>query len=100
MPETTVSVEYLGLIQNVLGIEREEYCLPSGSTVGALLQMLLAQHGKPLGDCVFKADGQLRPVVEVYVNNCPVQALKGLETPLAGESKLSVIVGVQPDPGG
>lgn len=95
-----VRVEYLGLVNNVLGQQHEEYSMPAGATVQDLFQRILARHGEPFKVCALKPDGQLRPVTAVYVDNRHIQTLQGLDTPLTARPKVSVLVGVQPDPGG
>lgn len=98
--DCVVTVEYLGLVNNVLGQQREEYSIPEGATLRDLFLQILARHGEPFKVCALKPDGQLRPVTAVYVDNRHIQTLQGLDTQLTARPKVSVLVGVQPDPGG
>ena len=95
-----IKVEYLGLVSNVLGRECDEYSIPEGSTIKDLLAMMAARYGEPFKASVLRSDGQLRPVSAIYINNCNIQTLQGLDTPITAQRIISVVVGVQPDPGG
>lgn len=95
-----IRVEFLGLVNNVLGKENDEFSIQEGSTIKELLELMAARYGEPFKASVLRSDGHLRPVSAVYINNSNIETLQGLDTPLAGQSKISVVVGVQPDPGG
>lgn len=95
-----IRVEFLGLVNNVLGKENDEFSLPEGSTIKELLGIIVARYGEPFKASVLRSDGQLRPVSAIYINNSNIETLQGLDTALTGQNKISVVVGVQPDPGG
>ncbi len=95
-----INVEYLGLIRNVLNCSEEQYSMPLGSTVKALLQRLVERHGEQVGLCILTSEGQLRPMTEIYLDGSEISTRQGLDTPITGEGRVSVVIGVQPFPGG
>ncbi len=68
------------------GIENVE---ATGSTVGALLADVVAQH-PALGERIFE-NGELRRFVNVYLNNEDIRYLDDLETAVADRDEVSII---------
>jgi len=95
-----IQVDYIGVIHHVLKNTEEQYSVPLGSTVKDLLQRLVERHGEELAGCILRSDGQLSPLVEVFLNNEDIGRLQGLNTPLTGEDQVSILVGLFPMKGG
>ena len=95
-----VKVDYVGVIHHVLENTQEKYSLPPGSTVKALLHMLVERHGKEVADCILSSNGQLNSMVKVFLNNDDISRLQGLDTPITGESQVFILVGLIPVQGG
>jgi molybdopterin converting factor small subunit len=57
-------------------------------TAGAALRSL------PIANLVFDEHGELRPLVNVYVDGADVRHRDGLDTPLAGESTVRVVAAI------
>ncbi len=95
-----IRVEFLGLVNNVLGKEYDEFPIPEGATIKKLLETIVARYGEPFESSVLRSGGQLRPVSAIYINNTNIGTLQGLDTPITDKNIISVVVGVQPDPGG
>jgi sulfur-carrier protein len=57
-------------------------------TAGAALRAL------PIANLVFDEHGELRPLVNVYVDGADVKQGDGLETPLRGDSQLRVVAAI------
>ena len=60
------------------------------TSVGELLERLVAQHGE-LGRHLFADDGRLRSFVNVYVNDRDIRHLEQRETPVAPGDTVSII---------
>ncbi len=98
--ECLVSVEYMGLIGNVLQPNRQQYSVPAGSTVRTLLQTIKEKHGADVAGLFLKSDGSLRPTTEIYVNGCDIKKLREVDTLIGEESQVSVVVSLNAIPGG
>ncbi len=61
-----------------------------GSKVSEVLDDLVAQH-PPLRPHLFNGDGQLRPFVNLFLNEDNVRDLQGLDTPLNEGDRLLLI---------
>jgi molybdopterin converting factor small subunit len=61
-----------------------------GDTVGEALSEAARQH-EALQPHLFAADGQLRPYVNLFLNDEDVRDLQGLETPLKDSDRLMLI---------
>jgi sulfur-carrier protein len=57
-------------------------------TVGAALRAL------PIANLVFDERGELRPLVNVYVDGADIRHAEGLETPLGGDSQVRVVAAI------
>lgn len=57
-------------------------------TAGAALRAL------PIANLVFDEHGELRSLVNVYVDGADVKLAEGLETPLRGESTVRVVAAI------
>jgi sulfur-carrier protein len=58
------------------------------SSVGAALRAL------PISDLIFDESGELRGLVNVYVDGEDMRTRDGLETPLAGEEEIRVVAAI------
>jgi MoaD family protein len=65
----------------------------TGSTVGALLANLDAQH-PGFRERLFAEDGNLRRFVNIYVNDEDIRYLAQLETPVADGDTVSILPAV------
>jgi adenylyltransferase/sulfurtransferase len=68
---------------------QEEIDVPSG-TIGDALTSLTEQH-PDLKQHIFNEEGQLRPFVNLYLNQDDVRYLDGLATPVAEKDLLRII---------
>lgn len=95
-----VQVSYLGLVRNVIGCREETVNAAPGTTIGELLQFLVAKHGDPFQKSVFKNGGELRSTAQVCLNDCDITELQGFATQLGSGEEVSIVVGVYPPEGG
>jgi molybdopterin converting factor small subunit len=95
-----VNVDYIGVIHHVLESTEEQYSLSLGSTIKDLLQRLVERHGEEFAGCILRSDGQLLSTVKVFLNSKDISRLQGLDTPITGETEISVLVGLIPIQGG
>lgn len=100
MGETTVNVQYLGLLRNTVGCAEEDVVVPSDACVEDLLNMLKEKHGDQFTSVVFRSDGRLRALTQVIVEGLDIRDGEGLGTRIKGGDKVSVIVGIYPISGG
>lgn len=80
----------LVLLPSVLAAEaegRKKFELDA-PTVGAALRAL------PIANLVFDEHGELRPLVNVYVDGADVRRRDGLDTPLRAESTVRVVAAI------
>jgi molybdopterin converting factor small subunit len=61
---------------------------PDAETVGAALEAL------PVADLVFDERGDLRPLVNVYVDGVDMREREGLETPLDGGETIRLVAAI------
>jgi molybdopterin converting factor small subunit len=95
-----IHVSYLGLVRNVIGCGEENVGAAPGTTIGALLQFLVAKHGDPFQKSVFQNGGKLRSTAQVCLNDRDINELQGLATKLGNGEHVSIVVGVYPPEGG
>lgn len=98
--EQLVHVSYIGLVRNVIGCSEENVEVIRGATVGQLLAKLIAKHGPPFKQSVFKQTGDLRAMSQVCINDRDIAELCGLETKMDENENISILVGVYPPEGG
>jgi molybdopterin converting factor small subunit len=60
-----IHISYLGLVRNVIGCGEENVEAAPGTTIGELLQFLVAKHGDPFQKSVFRNGGELRSTAQV-----------------------------------
>lgn len=95
-----VHVSYLGLVRNVIGCGEENVEAAPGTTIGELLQLLVAKHGDPFKKSVFQNGGKLRSTAQVCLNDRDIDELQGFSTRLDSDEEVSIVVGVYPPEGG
>ena len=59
-----------------------------GATVGEALRAL------PIKDLLFDEAGELRPLVNVYVDRQDMRMLNGVETPLGGGEEIRIVAAI------
>jgi sulfur-carrier protein len=59
-----------------------------GNTVGEALRQL------PISDLIFDEAGELRGLVNVYVDRQDMRSRDGLDTPLAGDEEIRVVAAI------
>ena len=59
-----------------------------GATVGEALRAL------PIKDLLFDEAGELRPLVNVYVDRQDMRMLDGVETPLGGGEEIRIVAAI------
>ena len=62
----------------------------TGSTIGEVLQALVAAHPS-LRDQLFTGDGELNRFVNVYVNGQDVRYMEGVATPVADADEVRLL---------
>ena len=62
----------------------------AGSSVRELLENLTAQH-EGLRERLFADDAQVRPFINVFVNQENIRHLEGLDTPLADGDRVAIV---------
>jgi molybdopterin converting factor small subunit len=95
-----IHISYLGLVRNVIGCREETVNAAPGTTIGELLQLLVAKHGDPFQHSVLKNGGQLRATAQVCLNDRDITELQGFATQLGSGEQVSIVVGVYPPEGG
>ncbi|MFQ5905634.1 MAG: MoaD/ThiS family protein [bacterium] len=98
--EQRLKVQYLGLAKNVVGKQEEDVLLPVGSTVRELLRLLAQMYGESFQVSMMNSKGGLRSFVEVWVGGENIAFREGLDTPLAGQDQVVIMVTVAPIAGG
>ena len=63
-----VQVEYFAQLRTLGGVQQEDYDLPDGSGVDALLEAIKARHQGPLAD-ILGGEGALPSWIAVLVND-------------------------------
>ena len=100
MGDVNVKVRYLGLLKNTVGCGEESLSLPRGVYVSDVFRMLSEKYGEQFSSVVFRADGGLRPMTRVLLNDCDIRDGDGVETVLEGNPEMSLTVGIYPTSGG
>ena len=95
-----MKVRYMGLVRNTVGIPEEEVALPDSSRVGELLALLQQRHDDSFRYSLFSPNGQLRPMVRVFIGEEEIGEMEGLDTPLGPGTEVSILVAVHPSAGG
>lgn len=95
-----IHISYLGLVRNVIGCGEENVEAAPGTTIGELLQLLVAKHGDPFKKSVFQNGGKLRSIAQVCLNDRDIDELQGFGTELGNGEQVSIVVGVYPPEGG
>ncbi|MEW6524607.1 MAG: MoaD family protein [Bacillota bacterium] len=63
----SITVKYYNLVREVTGVPSEVCQVPPGTTLGQVLEQLVARHGPDLGRLVLDAAG-LSPQVRLFLN--------------------------------
>ena len=95
-----IHISYLGLVRNVIGRREETVNAAPGTTIGELLEFLVAKHGDTFQRSVFKKGGELRAMAQVCLNDRDITELQGFATQLGSGEQVSIVVGVYPPEGG
>lgn len=79
-----VTVDYLGYIKGLLGVEQAEQIeLKDSSLVRDLLVLLAEKHGEPFRKAIYEPNGaDLKPSFILTVNGLLLNQLNGLDTAL------------------
>lgn len=68
-----VEITYTGLIRNVVGQRRENLDIPSGATLGHLLEEVVRRHGPEAHRFLFDGEAGLLPHAMIVVNGTIVR---------------------------
>jgi sulfur-carrier protein len=66
---------------------RNEFAVEAPTVGGALRQL-------PISDLIFDEAGELRGLVNVYVNREDLRSRDGLETPLEGDEEVRIVAAI------
>jgi molybdopterin converting factor small subunit len=95
-----MKVVYLGMLQSALGVKEEEINPQAGSTVGSLLTSLANKYGESFRFTVLSRDGNLRPLVKVFVSDRDIAEMDGLNTKLEDNAEICIFIAVEAPAGG
>ncbi len=84
-----VKVTFVGLVQRLVGCREEVFLLPRESTLGELLEQLVARFGPAFEERVIE-DGDLGRQANVLINGYNALGQGGLLAKLANGSKTEV----------
>lgn len=90
--DVTVTVYYMGLIQEVLPVSSERVTLATGATVGNLLAELSARHGPALAEALLAPDGEPLPNAVVQLDGRNILHLQGQQTPIERDGVLHIVL--------
>jgi molybdopterin synthase sulfur carrier subunit len=89
-----VKVNFYATLREIVGQKTVDFDIPSGSTIGFLIQHMVGQFPN-LRAALVDADGQLRGHVHVFVNGRDVPYLESqMDTVLKAEDAVSVFPAV------
>lgn len=88
-PVIEVRVTFVGLIQRLVGRREEAVLLPQETTLGGLLQKLVARYGHELEERLLD-NGELAPQATVLINGRNALTQGGLEARLSDGSQSHV----------
>ena len=87
-----VKISTILTLKEILGRRELELSVPKGSTVGALLALMIETWGEELSSFLFEPEsGQLRPHIRLMVNGRDVGFLNGMETVLREEDEILIL---------
>lgn len=87
-----MKISYFGLVQPVVKYREEESSIPEGTTVSALLRLLVEKYGDRFKDMMLTSDWKLHPLAMIHLNGRDIEEIDGLETALPADSELTVTV--------
>ncbi len=90
--EITIRILYFGLVRNVVKEAEEEIILPAGSTVRRLLDVLCEKHGDALRDALFTVEGTLIANAMILLDGTNILYGEGLDTEIASQKSLHVLL--------
>ena len=93
MPVVEVKITFVGVLQRVAGCREEAVSVPEETTLGGLLQELVARHGQQLEEHLLE-NGDLAPLATVLVNGRNALSQGGLQAKLSdgSESHVEIVV--------
>ena len=88
-----VNITFVGLIQRLVGRREEAVQVPEGTTLGGLLQMLVARYGRDLEERLLE-HGDLAAHATVLINGRNAIPLGALQAKLSdgSESQVEIVV--------
>ncbi len=100
MSSTRTKIVYAGLVRSIVGKGEEELDLGAGSTVRDLIDHLIETYGEDFRSGLIGSDGKIRQLAGIQVNNQNISDLDGLDTKIAGEREVTILLMVYPISGG
>ena len=88
-----VKVTFVGVLQRIVGCREEAVLVPERTTLGGLLQELVARHGRELEEHLLE-NGDLAALATVLVNGRNALSQGGLQAKLTdgSESHVEIVV--------
>jgi molybdopterin converting factor small subunit len=88
-----VKITFVGLIQRLVGRREEAVLVPEETTLGGLIETLVARYGQELGERLLE-NGDLAAHAAVLINGRNAMTQGGLQAKLSdgSESRLEIVV--------
>jgi molybdopterin converting factor small subunit len=88
-----VKIIFIGLIQRVVGRREEAVVIPKETTLGGLIEKLVARHGQALEERLLE-NGELAAHASVLINGRNAMTQGGLQAKLSdgSESRVEIVV--------
>ncbi|MEM2088519.1 MAG: ubiquitin-like small modifier protein 1 [Thermoproteota archaeon] len=84
----------VALFGNLAKIAGEKIIFIEASTLGEVLNTLVAKYGEAFRNSIYDENNRARRFINIYVNGKDVRFLKGLETRLNDNDEVSMIPAV------
>ena len=93
IPVVEVKITFVGLIQRLVGRREEAVLLPEETTLGSLIEKLVARYGKELEERLLE-NGELAAHASVLINGRNAMTQGGLEAKLTDglQSQVEIVV--------
>lgn len=93
LPVVEVKITFVGLIQRLVGRREEAVLVPEETTLGGLIEKLVARYGQELGERLLE-NGDLAAHAAVLINGRNAMTQGGLQAKLSdgSESQVEIVV--------
>lgn len=93
LPVVEVKITFVGLIQRLVGRREEAVVVPEETTLGGLIEKLVARYGQELGERLLE-NGELAAHASVLINGRNAMTEGGLQAKLSdgSQSQVEIVV--------